>query len=71
MGPAVSWLWLMGMMPVRATRAMVGLMPTRPFMLAGQVTEPEVSVPMVRAARLRAPAAPEPELEPQAVRRGS
>ena len=38
---------------------------------AGQVTEPEVSVPMVSAARLSAPAAPEPEEEPQAVRRVS
>ena len=54
MGPAVSWLWLMGTMPRRDTRAMVGFRPTTPLTLAGPVMEPEVSVPTVAAAKLAA-----------------
>jgi len=33
-GPAVSWLCAIGTMPERLSRPSVGLMPTRPFMLA-------------------------------------
>ena len=36
MGPAVSWLWAMGMMPARLTRPTVGLMPTTPQMRGGR-----------------------------------
>ncbi len=64
-GPAVSWVWDIGMMPCWGTRPTVGLKPTRPFTLEGQIIDPLVSVPTVPAAREAAPAAPEPELEPQ------
>ncbi len=67
-GPAVSWLWLMGTMWVRDTRPTVGFSPTRPLIAEGQVTEPSVSVPIVAVARLAAPAAPDPALEPQVLR---
>ena len=50
-GPAVSWLWAMGMMPVRLTRPSVGLMPTRPQLLDGDTIEPSVSVPTATVAR--------------------
>src|SRR5882757_7031944 len=43
-------------------------MPTSPFIDAGQVIEPSVSVPIAAAARLAATAAPLPELDPQALR---
>ena len=43
-------------------------MPTMPFDCDGQMIEPSVSVPTAAAHRLAATAAPEPELEPQAVR---
>src|SRR5207245_4946273 len=67
-GPAVSWLWAMGMMPERLTRPTVGLMPTRELAPEGQITEPSVSVPTPAAARLAAIATPVPELEPQGLR---
>ena len=65
-GPAVSWLWAIGMIPVRLNRPRVGLMPTRPFVWAGQMIEPSVSVPTAPAQRFAATAAPEPEDEPHA-----
>ena len=43
-------------------------MPTTPQMDEGQVTEPSVSVPTATAQKLAETAAPEPELEPQALR---
>src|SRR6185436_13324876 len=64
MGPAVSWLCAIGMMPARLTRPIVGLMPTMPLTLAGQTTEPSVSVPTATAARLADTATPLPELDP-------
>ena len=64
MGPAVSWVLEMGMMPLRLSRPTVGLRPTKPFTEDGDTTEPSVSVPMATAHRLAATAAPEPELEP-------
>jgi hypothetical protein len=67
-GPAVSWLWLIGTMWVRDTRPTVGLRPTRPLIAAGQVIEPSVSVPIAAGARPAATAAPEPLDEPQALR---
>src|SRR6185503_10710116 len=55
-------------MPARLTRPTVGLMPTRPFIEAGQMIEPSVSVPIATVARPAATAAPEPALEPQGLR---
>ena len=67
-GPGVSWLWLIGTTRVRDTRPTVGFSPTRPLIADGHVTDPSVSVPTVAAARLAAPAAPDPALEPQVLR---
>src|SRR6185503_1297555 len=67
-GPAVSWLCAIGMMPARLTRPTVGLMPTSADAAEGDVTEPSVSVPMATAQQFAAVAAPEPELEPDGVR---
>src|SRR3954447_13513043 len=67
-GPDVSWLCAIGMMPARLMRPSVGLMPTSPDADDGQRTDPSVSVPMPIAARLAAIAVPVPELEPQALR---
>ena len=67
-GPAVSWLTEMGMMPERLTRPTVGLIPQRPLMDEGLVTDPSVSLPMAAAQRLLAAAAPDPELEPEGLR---
>src|SRR3954447_15654054 len=63
-GPAVSCEALIGRMPVRLTRPTVGRRPTSPCAAAGLTIDPEVSVPIVIAARPAAAAAPEPELEP-------
>src|ERR1041385_5266134 len=68
MGPAVSWLWAMGMTPARLTRPSVGLMPTIEQQVEGDTMEPSVSVPMAAAHRLAATATPEPELDPDGVR---
>jgi hypothetical protein len=68
MGPAVSWLSEIGTMWVRLTRPTVGLKPTMPFMAAGQVIEPSVSVPMAAGASPAATAAALPDDEPQADR---
>src|SRR3954454_17574269 len=67
-GPAVSWLCAMGMMPAPLMRPRVGLMPTSPQADEGQTTEPSVSDPTPAAARFAAIDAPVPELEPQALR---
>src|SRR4026207_227169 len=67
-GPAVSWVAEIGMMPARLTRPTVGLIPTSAQGEAGQGTDPSVSVPIVTAARLAAAAAPDPEDDPQALR---
>jgi len=63
-GPAVSWVWEMGMTRLRLTRPTVGLIPTTPFALEGQTMDPLVSVPMAAAQRFALAAAPEPEEEP-------
>src|SRR3954464_2004294 len=68
MGPAVSWLCAIGMMPVRLTRPSVGLMPTSDALVDGETIEPSVSVPPAAAPRLAAMAAPEPELDPDGLR---
>src|SRR5262245_57883697 len=60
MGPAVSCVAEMGMMPARETRPTVGLWPTSRAAAAGDVMEPSVSVPMPAAHRLAATAVPVP-----------
>src|SRR4051794_6356269 len=67
-GPAVSWLCAIGIIPVRGTRPRVGLIPTMPHVDEGQITEPSVSVPTPIAARLAAIAAPVPDDEPHGLR---
>src|SRR5881296_2662088 len=68
MGPAVSWLWAMGMIPARLTSPSVGLIPTIEQHVAGETIEPSVSVPIDTAQRFAATATPDPELEPDGVR---
>ena len=60
----MSWLKAMGTMPLRLTRPTVGLQPTMPLTLAGEVIEPSVSVPTASAHRLAATATALPEDEP-------
>src|SRR5208337_3610890 len=67
-GPAVSWLWAIGIIPARLTRPTVGLMPTMPLTPDGQTIEPSVSVPMAKAQKFAETAAPDPELEPHGLR---
>src|SRR5262249_39405975 len=56
------------MIPERLTNPTVGLIPTIPFVVAGQTIEPSVSVPIATLQRLAETATPEPELEPQGLR---
>src|SRR4051812_29984503 len=67
-GPGVSWLCEMGIIPERLAKPSVGLIPTKPLALDGQTTEPSVSVPIATAHRLADVPAPEPELDPQGLR---
>src|SRR5207244_12988752 len=67
-GPAVSWLPLIGTTPARLHNPSVGLIPTSPLAPDGQTTEPSVSVPTAATARSAAEATPEPELEPHGLR---
>src|SRR5687768_17456998 len=67
-GPAVSWLWAMGMMYLPESRPRVGFKPTTPFIAAGHTMEPSVSVPIATGARPAAAATPLPALEPQGER---
>ena len=67
-GPAVSCVREIGMMPARLTSPTVGLIPTMPLFVAGQTIEPSVSVPTASGARLAETATPDPELEPQGLR---
>src|SRR5204863_9787679 len=67
-GPAVSWLCAMGMIPDRLTSPTVGLMPTSDVALDGQTIDPSVSVPTPIAARFAAMAAAVPELDPHGLR---
>ncbi len=67
-GPALSWLKEIGMMPSRLTSPTVGLSPTMPLTAAGQTMLPSVSVPMATTAKLAATATALPELEPQGLR---
>ena len=67
-GPAVSWLWLIGTMWVRLTSPTVGFSPTIPLIDAGQVIDPSVSVPMAKRTSPAATAAPLPLELPQVLR---
>src|SRR3954453_2354950 len=67
-GPDVSWLCAIGMMPARLTRPSVGLIPTNTDADDGKTTEPSVSVPIPTVARFAAIADPVPELDPHALR---
>src|SRR5436853_1175343 len=68
MGPAVSWLAVIGTTPARLHRPSVGLMPTSPLAPDGQTIEPSVSVPTAATARSAEATTPDPELEPQGLR---
>src|SRR5436309_10702902 len=68
MGPAVSCVCEMGMMPLRLTSPTVGLIPASPLIDEGETIEPSVSVPTATAHKLAAAAAPDPELEPEGLR---
>ena len=67
-GPAVSWLCAIGIMPERETSPSVGLIPTIPQVADGQMIDPSVSVPTAIAARLAAIADPDPDDEPHGLR---
>src|SRR3989454_4841531 len=67
-GPIVSWTCEIGTAPARLVRPTVGLRPTTPFTLAGQTMLPSGSDPSDTAVRFAEAAAPEPELDPQALR---
>src|SRR4029077_1027340 len=67
-GPAVSWLCAIGMMPIRLTRPSVGLMPTSDMLFAGETIDPSVSVPTATAQRFADVAAADPELDPDGLR---
>src|SRR5260370_1418968 len=68
MGPAVSWLWAMGMMPARLTSPSVGLIPTIEQQFAGDTIEPSVSEPIATAHTFAATATAEPAPTPDGVR---
>ena len=55
-------------MPARLTRPTVGLIPASPFEDEGQTIDPSVSVPIAAAHKFAEVPAPDPELDPQALR---
>ncbi len=55
-------------MPARLTRPMVGLTPTTPHALAGEMMDPSVSVPMASGAKPADTPAADPELDPEGLR---
>src|SRR5439155_2754377 len=67
-GPTVSCVWEIGTTPPRLTSPTVGLSPTTPLTFAGQTMLPSVSLPSETAVEFAAVAAPDPELDPQALR---
>src|SRR5882762_5819889 len=67
-GPIVSCVCEIGTTPARLVSPTVGLMATTPFALPGQTILPSVSEPNDTVAKFADAAAPEPELEPQALR---
>ncbi len=64
----VSWVCEMGTTPARLTRPIVGLNPTTPFTLPGQTMLPSVSLPNEIAVKFADVAAPDPALDPHALR---
>ena len=62
-GPAVSWVAEIGIMPVRLHNPTVGFIPTRPLIDEGETMEPLVSVPMPNTLKFAAMEEPVPELE--------
>src|SRR6266566_6864338 len=58
----------MGIIPARLMSPRVGLIPTIPFADDGQTIEPSVSDPTATVHRFAEVAAPDPELDPQALR---
>src|SRR5258706_8379 len=67
-GPIVSCVCQMGTTPARLVSPTVGLMATTPLAFPGQTMLPSVSEPIDTVAKFADAAAPEPELEPQALR---
>src|SRR5207247_5025152 len=67
-GPAVSWSSVIGIIPWRLMRPVVGLMPTSIVSAAGFTTDPAVSVPTLAAQKFAA--VPAPELDPPVLRTG-
>src|SRR5205809_99986 len=67
-GPAVSWSSVIGMIPYRLIRPVVGRMPTSIVSDEGLTTEPAVSVPTFAAHR--SAAVPAPELDPPVLNAG-
>src|SRR5271165_764092 len=65
MGPILSIEYASAMAPPRPTRPKVGRKPETPQKAEGQTIEPQVSVPMAKAAMAEATIAPEPLDEPQ------
>jgi hypothetical protein len=58
----------MGTTPARLTTPIVGLSPTTPLTLPGHTMLPSVSLPNEIAAKFADAAAPDPELDPHALR---
>ena len=67
-GPAVSCVAEIGIIPLLLHKPTVGLIPTKPFTAAGDTMEPSVSVPMAMVHKLAAAAEPEPALDPDGLR---
>src|SRR5688500_17862081 len=63
-GPAVSWLWAIGLIPSCDRSPTVGLRPTTRLWPDGATIEPSVSVPTAAAHRFAAGATADPALEP-------
>lgn len=62
--PTESICLLSGMTPLLDVKPIVGLMPTTPFIEAGPMIDPSVSVPKESGTMLAATATAEPELDP-------
>jgi hypothetical protein len=67
-GPAVSWVCEIGIILLRLTSPIVGLIPASPFAEDGHTIDPSVSVPTPIAARFAEIPAPVPELDPHGFR---
>src|SRR5438093_12301147 len=71
MGPILSIVQLNVIAPYRLTRPYVGRSPTTPFVAAGAIIEPSVSVPTLKPTRPEAVAEPGPAEDPLLDRVGS